>query len=80
MDSLENPCNVSAGPVWGAANVVILDPSDPSFNVFNAFTYPAPWPVCMFARVCVFTRLTCAFLFAKCRISISRFLDAFDTS
>ena len=53
MDSLENPCNVSAGPVWGAANVVILDPSDPSFNVFNAFTYPAPWPVCMFARVCV---------------------------
>ena len=34
MDSLENPCNVSAGAMGNAANV-ILDPS------FNAFTYPA---------------------------------------
>lgn len=52
MDSLENPCNVSAGPVWGAANVVILDPSDPSFNVFNAFTYPVK-SICLYSMAAI---------------------------
>lgn len=47
MDSLENPCNVSAGPVLGnAANVVILDPS------FNAFTYPVK-SICLYSMAVI---------------------------